>query len=191
MKIFAIVTTVFACLSPTVSLALSGNGSPLSPYDDGSWQGIEVAATPLSPEKGPADEYFGKFKFSNLGIRNIVHDLRIQGVSPVALQSQRFHIEEARSALAMWNDIYPRDPWIPSTMLQFADQMRARQQADLDITALYFYTYLGEHFSGHYFGNLAEARMRGYDPTPPYDLTDSYAYPPLDNAVDAKYPQVR
>lgn len=188
MKI-AICAALLACSLPCAAAALSGAGTPSSPYDDGAWASTEVAAAPLTPEKGPADQYFGRFKFSNLEVRNTVHDLRIIGNSPAALQTERFRIEEARSALVMWNDLYPRDPWLSSTIVQFADELHQKGQADLDMTSLYLYLYLAARYDGHYFGKASTSRLNGFAPAAGYDLTTiDGPYPPLVHVADAKYP---
>jgi len=186
----ALAAIALACCVPATALAaLSGAGTVASPFDSGQWDSFQLVATPLSPTEGPADEYFGRFKFSNLEVRNTVKDLRIEGVSSLALDTQRFHIEEARQALVGWMEKYPRDPWIPGTMLGFADQVHARSQPDLDMTALFFYQYLSTHYAGHYFGKTADQRIAGFEPNAGYDISSAFdPYFPLSYVMDGIYP---
>ena len=194
-KCSAVVLLAFAAaLIPHAGPAatLTGDGTPKRPYDSGAWTSVSVVARPMSPLKMPADVYFGRFKFSNLEVRNTVHDLRIQGVSPLAIQQQRFHIEEALEALAAWMDEYPLDPWLPGTILGLADQMHARAQPDYDLRSLFLLYYLSEHFHGHYFGQQADARLNGFAPAPNDDITTTFdPYFPANLFWDAIYPGIR
>jgi len=192
IKLTAIVF-VAAVLTPHAAYAaLSGAGTRSSPYDSGTWTSVAVVAAPLSPIKMPADVYFGRFKFSNLEVRNTIRDLRIEGVSPLAIQKQRFHIEEALEALSQWMDQYPLDPWLPGTILGLADQMHARSQPDYDLSSLFLYYYLSERYHGHYFGQMADSRLNGFAPTPNDDITTTMdPYFPVNLFWDGIYPGIR
>lgn len=189
ISISTLAAALLACCAPAAALALSGSGTAKNPYDGGRWDAHSVVAAPLSQLEGPADQYFGRFKFSNLEVRNTVKDLRIEGVSPLALNTQLFHIEEAREALVGWMEQYPLDPWLPGTMLGLADQMHARSQPDLDMSALFFYQYLSAHFPGHYFGKTADQRIAQFEPEVGYDVSSAFdPYFPLAYVMDGIYP---
>jgi hypothetical protein len=79
-----------------------------------------ISARPLQLE-APADVYFGPFKLSNLGVRNAIHDMHVEGNSPLALPGQIERIQAIQDALSDWSLQYPQDPWLPSTMLSFAE----------------------------------------------------------------------
>src|SRR5476649_967841 len=85
------------------------------PPDDNIWHTYVVAARPISGAPAPADEYFGRFKLSFLGIRNIIHDMNIEGDSSLALPMQEARIREVAGSLGDWANRYPRDKWHPGT----------------------------------------------------------------------------
>src|ERR1700730_2337880 len=82
---------------------------------------VNVTARPLTPQDAPADEYFGRLKLSNLGIRNIIHALAVEGTSPFALPLERTRIMGVNTAILEWADEFPRDPWLRRVVLNFAD----------------------------------------------------------------------
>ncbi|HXW76462.1 MAG TPA: hypothetical protein VEJ20_03540 [Candidatus Eremiobacteraceae bacterium] len=81
---------------------------------------VTVTAHPLTPTDAPADEYFGFFKLSNLGVRNITHAFAVEGDSPLALPLERGRMRAVESALVDWGNRYPRDPWLRSAMFNYA-----------------------------------------------------------------------
>lgn len=86
---------------------------------------IAALLTPVSaqPSSGlaPADEYFGRFQMSVLGIANTIHDAgwRIdEGSDPQALIGGPLAF--ATDAIVAWERAYPRDPWIASDLTELA-----------------------------------------------------------------------
>ena len=60
----------------------------------------------------PADEYFGPFKESILGIRNHLVDL--ERMSDTTLRKQHIRgIDNEEIACEAWERAYPNDPWLP------------------------------------------------------------------------------
>lgn len=112
--------------------------SPLAAGPDGSAT-IVVDARPLPPPDAPADQYFGRLKLSNLGVRNIIHALSVEGGSPLALPLERTRIMGVETALAEWGDEYPRDTWLRGAMLNFAGVMAGKHDLETDRLAVDFY----------------------------------------------------
>jgi hypothetical protein len=66
----------------------------------------------------PADEYFGRFNLSILGVTNTIHDAGTRldsGADPRALVNGPLYF--ATDALRDWEQKYPTDPWIPKELL--------------------------------------------------------------------------
>jgi hypothetical protein len=83
---------------------------------------IAVATPALAQDAlrglAPADEYFGRFNLSILGIANSIRDAgnRIDGgADPRAMLDGPLYF--ATDALHDWEKKYPGDPWIPKDML--------------------------------------------------------------------------
>lgn len=76
-----------------------------------------VAAADLSA-LAPADEYFGKFQMSVLGIANTIRDSgrRVdEGADPQAMIGGPLAF--ATDAIVAWEHAYPHDPWIAKDLL--------------------------------------------------------------------------
>ncbi|HEX3468229.1 MAG TPA: hypothetical protein VHT05_09145 [Candidatus Elarobacter sp.] len=74
--------------------------------------GVPVCAQDLS-SKAPADEYFGHYRLSVLGIANSIRDSghRIEeGNAGATIDGPLTFVTDAIHA---WERAYPRDPWIP------------------------------------------------------------------------------
>src|SRR5215472_2509435 len=97
VKLLALAATVIAwgLASPVASKADVTSGP------DGQVT-VAVNSQPLTPASAPADEYFGRLKLSNLGIKNIIRAFRVEGNSPLALPMQRARIEAVDSAIFDW-----------------------------------------------------------------------------------------
>ena len=135
---------VVSALAAVCALALSSrdadaaDASGPSAGPDGQAT-INVDAHPMPPPNAPADEYFGRLKLSNLGVRNIIHALSVEGHSPLALPLERTRIMGVETALAEWGDEYPRDTWLRGAMLSFAGVMAGKHDVDTDRIAIDFY----------------------------------------------------
>ena len=68
-------------------------------------------------QAAPADEYFGPFKESILGIRNHIADLERKANSELADAVRG--MDNVEIALEDWHAHYPRDSWLPG----FLDRM--------------------------------------------------------------------
>lgn len=163
------------------SLAWAGNAnafaavapSAASPpaFDDKVWHTFSVSARPISRAPAPADEYFGRFKLSFLGIRNIIHDMNIEGDSSLALGIQEGRIHEVAGSLADWANRYPRDKWLPGTTASFVRFLERKQSADTSMLAADLIATLNDRFgdtrTGRFYAALAAAHepVIGVDPT--------------------------
>jgi hypothetical protein len=66
----------------------------------------------------PADEYFGKFQLSVLGIANTIRDAGLRAESGAAPQTMiDGPLAFATDAIKAWESRYPRDPWIAKDLL--------------------------------------------------------------------------
>ena len=142
------------------------------PYDDRKFSEFEVTAQPMTPPRAPADEYFGKLKLSYLGIRNIVHDINVEGDSPLALPRQMGRIDAAHSAMLDWAEKYPRDNWLPRYMLSFAKMLQSKGQPFMDGTAVDLLFYMTNRYAGNRFGAQALGLVRDYTQTPDFTVED-------------------
>jgi hypothetical protein len=76
-----------------------------------------AAAEDLS-NLAPADEYFGRFQLSVLGIANAIRDAGTkleQGADPDAVVAGPLDV--ASDAIVAWEQAYPQDPWIAKHLL--------------------------------------------------------------------------
>jgi hypothetical protein len=167
----------------TAAAAVAGQTA----LDDNVWHTFSVAARPISRAPAPADEYFGRYKLSFLGIRNIIHDMNIEGDSPLALPLQQGRIHEVAGSLADWANRYPRDKWLPGTTASFVRFLERKDDAGSALLAADLIAYLNDRFattrSGKWYAALAAAHVPviGVDPTavpPPFRL-----YGPFDPDV--------
>ncbi len=67
-------------------------------------------------DSAPADEYFGPFKESVLGIRNRLMDLERKADNELLLADAARGIDNVELAIEDWDRHYPRDPWLPGFM---------------------------------------------------------------------------
>lgn len=141
-----------------------------------------VAAAPLTPQNAPADQYFGRLKLSNLGVRNIIHALYVEGRSPLALPLERTRIMGVETAIAQWSDQYPRDTWLRSAMLSFAGVMAGKADVDTDRIAVDLYLETMMRYPNTRWSKQALARLAELAPSnaidwsvPPFALPDQTA----------------
>lgn len=65
------------------------------------------------PGPAPADEYFGPFKQSILGIRNHIADLERKADPEFAPERVLTGIDNLEVAIEDWHNQYPNDSWVP------------------------------------------------------------------------------
>jgi hypothetical protein len=140
-------------------------------FDDQVWHTFVVAARPISRAPAPADEYFGRFKLSFLGIRNIIHDMNIEGDSSLALATQEGRIHEVAGALADWANRYPRDKWVPGTTASFVRFLERKQSADTSLIAADYIAYLDDRFGDTRTGKWYAALAAAHEPVIGVDQT--------------------
>jgi hypothetical protein len=131
---------------------------------------FQVVAAPLRPAQAPADRYFGLYRLSNLSIRNAIHDMTIEGNSPLALPLQVGRIDAVTSALGDWANEYPKDPWLPSTIVRFETFLHSKQEPQYDRQALSLLYFLTSHFPGTWYAKYARLHLEAFDLLPNLDL---------------------
>ncbi len=67
-------------------------------------------------DSAPADEYFGPFKESILGIRNRLVDFERKADSELLVTGTITGIDNVERAIEDWDRHYPRDPWLAGFM---------------------------------------------------------------------------
>jgi len=128
-----------------------------------------VVAAPLRGGEAPADEYFGPYRLSSLSIRNAISDMTIEGNSPLALPLQLDRIEAVRSALPLWAQAYPSDPWVPSATFKFAQFLSGKRVAAFEPAALGLFSYLVWAYPHTWYAAQAQAAIDSFDMLPPFD----------------------
>jgi len=186
-SIFLVICLLSVCGAAARAAALQD----ALPYDDTHAIIYEVKAAPLTPEAAPADEYFGRFKLSNLGIRNIIHDIMIEGNSPLALPKQQSRIQAAESAMADWANKYPRDRWLPGAVVKFAAMLESKQQPFYDQAAYSLWYFLMEHYPNTWFSKYALRQLRGYDEVANIDMVNAPDVHEVSDVIDYFYPRLR
>jgi hypothetical protein len=145
----------------------------------------------VPPAQAPADRYFGVQRLSNLGVRNMVHDMVLEGPSPLALPQQLSRIAGVESALGDWLEHFPSDRWLPGAMLDFATFLQSKQQPFTDDLALGYLYYVSARFAGRQPARWADQILATYIFTPPFDMS-SIPPPKLDALVgESVFPKLR
>ena len=145
-KNFAATAALIAFAAAAPALAATSASTPAP--DDHVWHTFQATARPFTPALAPADEYFGRFKLSNLGMRNIIHDMNVEGDSPLALPLQQLRIHEVAGALSDWSNRYPRDKWLPGTTASFVKFLERKQTPETAEIAVGYAVYLVDRFNG-------------------------------------------
>jgi hypothetical protein len=162
------------------------------PIDDNTWNDVNIQTYPLQPpSQAPADEYFGRQKISNLGIRNMVHDMTIEGTSPLALPRQVGRIEAIQDAFGDWLAKYPADRWLPGQMYWFARFLQTRQQPVADSVAIGYLLYINTRFGSARIGRNAGKSLDDYQPVTGFDLSETPMPDPHDNVGDYLFPTLK
>lgn len=129
-----------------------------------------VVATPLRGGEAPVDEYFGRYRLSSLSIRNAISDMTIEGNSPLALPLQIERIDAVRSALPLWAQAYPHDPWVPTATYKFAQFLTGKRIGSFDAAALGFWSYLVWAYPRTLYASQAQTAIDGLDMVPAFDV---------------------
>jgi hypothetical protein len=183
-------------LAPLVSgciVAACANGAfaaPL-PFDDSKALTYDVRAAPLTAESAPADEYFGRAKLSNLGVKNIIHDITVEGNSPLAVPRQVGRIQAVGWAMADWADKYPRDHWLPSAMIKFATLLQSKHQPSYDQAAISMLYLVANRYARTWFGKYAVGQLQKYDELANVDMLNSPDVNEFANVIDYTLPTRR
>jgi hypothetical protein len=72
-----------------------------------------VAVARTHPGPAPADEYFGPFKQSILGIRNHITDFEAKADAEFVPEKVLKGIDNLEVAIEDWHSQYPKDSWVP------------------------------------------------------------------------------
>jgi len=132
----------------------------------------QVIARPPGIVQAPADEYFGRYKLSSLGVRNAIRDMTIEGESPLALPLQAERIAAIASALPAWADKYPHDPWVPSALAKFGVFLISKHVPQYDRAAVAFLSYLQWAYPKTWYASYAQAHLDALDMLPNIDMQD-------------------
>jgi len=176
--------TVAAVLAAAALAAPNGQAigadasAPIATGPDGRTS-VGVDARPLTPQNAPADDYFGRLKLSNLGVRNIIHALAVEGQSPLALPLERTRIMGVETALAQWGEEYPRDTWLRGAMFSFAGVMAGKHDPDTDRLAIDYYLETSIRYPNTRWSKQALNQLGSLVPATGIDWTIS-PYPPPD-----------
>jgi hypothetical protein len=84
--------------------------------------------------RAPADEYFGRFRMSVLGVRNVIADVDARADSATEDAARRWchRLILAEDALRDWSTKYPDDTWIPKLGYAMLAEYRKLGTALLD-----------------------------------------------------------
>jgi hypothetical protein len=161
--------------------------APGEPTADTMYQ---VIARPTAPIEAPADVYFGRYKLSNLGVRNAIRDMTIEGDSPLALPLQTGRINAVESALPDWANRYPHDPWLPSAIVKFSVFLVSKQQPDYDRAALAWLYLLAAWYPRTWYGEYAQTQLEAFDLIPNIDLESGPTTGQLARVSQGDFPSI-
>jgi hypothetical protein len=164
----------------------------IAPLDDHRFIVYAISMPPLvPPAQAPADRYFGVQRLSNLGVRNMVHDMVLEGPSPLALPQQLGRIEGVESALDDWLEHFPSDRWLPGAMLDFATFLQSKQQPFTDDLALGYLSYVSMRFAGTQPARWANQILATYTLVPPFDMSSVPPPNPRVSVGEYVFPKLR
>ena len=171
VQIAATAAIFIAAASGQAYAASAPAASAQTPFDDNVWHTYLVAARPIARAPAPADEYFGRYKLSFLGIRNIIRDMGIEGDSPLALPLQEGRIHEVAGSLGDWANRYPRDKWLPGTTASFVRFLERKHDAGSALLAADFIAYLNDRYAGTRTGKWYAALSAAHVTVSGVDMT--------------------
>jgi hypothetical protein len=167
---FATLVLLLCAVSPSVAAAVSVQ-LPSTATSFSSATTLSIDAHPLTPQNAPADEYFGRLKLSNLGVRNIIHAMAVEGNSPLALPLQRTRIMGVHTAIVEWGDAFPRDPWLRRVVLNFTDLLAQKHDVETDAIAIDLLLQASHRFRDTAYERMALSRANALAPTSTVDWT--------------------
>jgi len=182
--------SLFLLVIATIALSQAAQAAAPAdaiPYDDSHAVTYAITAAPLTPASAPADEYFGRFKLSNLGVRNIIHDITIEGNSPLALPKQQTRIQSVQMAMADWASKYPRDRWLPGAIVRFATMLESKQQPQYDQAAFSLWSFLLQRYPNTWYSKYALNQLRKYDEVANIDMLAAPDVHEVANVIDYSY----
>lgn len=171
MQVAAFAAIFFSAASGPAYAATVPAAPGQTPYDDSVWHTYLVTARPITRAPAPADEYFGRYKLSFLGMRNIIRDMNIEGDSPLALPLQEGRIHEVAGSLADWANRYPRDKWLPGTTASFVRFLERKNDAGSALLAADLIAYLNDRYAGTRTGKWYAALSAAHVPVSGVDMT--------------------
>jgi hypothetical protein len=103
-----------------------------------------VAAAPLSAQttlalasnSAPADEYFGPLKMSVLGIKNSIVETSARLDSAPGDDESLHNANLVEASVREWESKYPRDAWLPRTILALHRVYRRMASAEANLHAV-------------------------------------------------------
>lgn len=181
---------LFLCSALAVAASAAGTPAHAKLHDDSPADAYQVIARPLAPVEAPADVYFGRYKLSNLSVRNAIADMTIEGDSPLALPLQIGRIAAVESALGDWANRYPRDPWLPSAMVKFSTFLISKHQPEYDRTALSILYLLESWYANTWYGRYARAQLADFNLLPNMDLRAGPTVGQLARVAERDFPAI-
>lgn len=134
-----------------------------------------AAALPLAanahahPGPAPADEYFGPFKQSILGIRNHINDFEAKAEAEFSPDRVLTGIDNLEDAIEDWHAQYPHDSWVPKFLSRVV-HLYARCHSVTHQQAQRALGLLERDFSGTAYAkdarSLVDAELSSANPTP-------------------------
>ncbi len=151
-------------MGPLLFLVLA-LAAPSAHHQEPSDSTFSVVARPIALE-APADEYFGPYKLSNLGVRNAIYDMTVEGNSPLALPLQVERIAAVEDALVIWANRYPYDKWLPPAMWKFSIFLLSKDIPQYDRDAWALLQLLAQQYPQTWYGRNAAQRLIDLDLAP-------------------------
>ncbi|PZR56707.1 MAG: hypothetical protein DLM50_07700 [Candidatus Meridianibacter frigidus] len=149
--------------------------------------GIAAPRSTASPShakpvrKAPADEYFGRMKWSYIGINNMAHDETIRAGAYTIDSAEINKAQFGDDALADWERKYPDDPQLPRSIYLMAKLYSKIWTLSGQSQAVYYLQRLQNRYPNTYFGKTVKAQLaKGFTehiladalacptPSPPY-----------------------
>ena len=124
-----------------------------------------AAAQDLS-QLAPADEYFGRFQLSVLGIANVIRDAEAKldagGDAAAVIEGP---LAFASDAIADWEAHFPNDPWLPPTGLHLMQLYQEIQTPNARDHATRMLHYIVDHWPRSNAAHLSRIRLaQGFPP---------------------------
>jgi hypothetical protein len=142
---------------------------------------VPASNAPAATQSAPADEYFGRFKYSALSVRTKIDELARAYASRWADDASIVHDAGlVEDGLHAWVRRYPSDPWAPSAALHLAELYARVQSPSARAHAIAAFRYVAATFPRSVQGHLARLRLaQGFPPLQPESPVDATPYPYL------------